>query len=92
MAAGTAYIVFAGGGLILPAQTPYDRQVLREHVLNRAHHKEDLRIDVDRRTWLVDRSDERRKSLCERCKRQITVAALHAPHSTICLCVSCALR
>ena len=92
MAAGTAYIVFAGGGLILPAHTPYDRQVLRDHVLNHVRHKEVLRINVDRKTWLVDRSGERRKFVCEHCKRQLTVAALHAPHSAICLCVSCALR
>lgn len=29
---GTAHISFDGGGLILPAQTPYERQLVFEHV------------------------------------------------------------
>jgi hypothetical protein len=88
----TALITFVGGGLLLPARTPYDRQVLREHVLNRARNVEQLQVKVGRKTWLVDRPHEQRPLVCGLCKRQLTVAALHAPPSENVYCVACALR
>jgi hypothetical protein len=76
---------------MLPAQTPYDRQVIREHVLNRARHVQHLQVRVGRGTWVVERPDEQHPFVCKRCKRQLTVAALHAPPATTTYCVACAL-
>lgn len=88
----TAHLTFAGGGLLLPARTPYDLQVLREHVLNRARHVQQLQVKVARKTWLVERPGEERAFVCGLCKRQLTVAALHAPSNAQIYCVACALR
>lgn len=88
----TAHITFVGGGFLLPARTPYDRQILTEHVLNRARHVEQLQVKVGRKTWLVDRPHEQRPFVCGLCKRQLRVAALHAPPSENVYCVACALQ
>jgi hypothetical protein len=88
----TAHLTFVGGGLLLPARTPYERQLLREHVLDRARHKEQLRVRVDRTDWTIERPTVERPFVCGRCKRQLTVAALHAPHQPDTYCVACALR
>lgn len=88
----TAHITFVGGGLLLPARTLYDRQILREHVLNRAQHGEHVQIRVGRKTWLVERPGRQRSFVCELCERRLTVAALHAPPSENVYCVACALR
>ncbi|MFI5394698.1 MAG: hypothetical protein ACHQ9S_04125 [Candidatus Binatia bacterium] len=89
----TAHIVFAGGGLVLPARTPYELQILREYVLDRARHKEQMRINVGRKTWIVERASEDRPFACARCKRQqLTVAALRKPGNETTYCVACSLR
>lgn len=88
----TAHITFVGGGLLLPASTPYDRQVLREHVLNRARHAQELQVKVGRKTWRVERPTEQRPFTCGFCKRQLSVAALQVPPSDAVYCVACALR
>lgn len=87
----TAHLTFMGGGLMLPARTPYDRQILREHVLNRARHVQELRVRVGRKTWCVERPTEQTPFVCGSCKRQLTVA-LHAPPADTMYCVACALR
>jgi hypothetical protein len=88
----TAHITFMGGGLLLPASTPYDRQILREHVLSRARHVQDLQVKVGRKTWRVERPSEERPFACGFCKRQLAVAALHAAPTDTVYCVACALR
>ncbi|HVO25020.1 MAG TPA: hypothetical protein VMW56_15465 [Candidatus Margulisiibacteriota bacterium] len=87
----TAHITFAGGGLLLPARTPYDLQLLREHVLDRARHVKGLQVTVARKTWLVERPDNQQPFVCGLCKRDLTVAALHAPAQAEVYCVACAL-
>jgi hypothetical protein len=88
----TAHLTFAGGGLLLPARTPYDLQVVREHVLNRARRVPQLQVKVARKTWLVERPSEQRAFVCGLCQRQLTEAALHAPSDGQVYCVACALR
>ena len=88
----TAHLTFAGGGLLLPARTAYDRQVLREHVLNRAQHREQLQVKVGRTLWFVERPSTQQPFVCGSCNRQLTVAALHRPQNQRIYCVACALR
>ena len=88
----TAHLTFVGGGLLLPARTPYERQLLQEHVLDRARHKDQLRVRVDRKDWTVERPTAEHPFVCGRCKRQLTVAALHTPRQPETYCVACALR
>ena len=88
----TAQITFPGGGLLLPDRTAYDRQMLREHVLDRARCAEQLQVKVGRKTWVVEHPTEQRLLLCGLCRRRLTVAALHTPASQNLYCVACALR
>jgi len=88
----TAQITFVGGGLLLPARTPYDRQMLREHVLDRAGRAEQLQVKVGRKTWVVEHPTGQRPLVCGLCQHRLTVAALRTPASQNLYCVACALR
>ncbi len=92
MAAGTADIVFAGGRLVLPAHTPYDRQVLVDHVLDYARRRQPLRVRVDYTTWMVERPDVQFPIICRGCTRRVDRAACRRPgNPTAVYCVACAL-
>jgi hypothetical protein len=86
-----AHVTYAGGGLVLPADTPYDRQLLRENVLDTVRREGKVRISVGKITWMVERPSEDRFSGCHACKRQLLVAALHASGTDTTFCATCAL-
>ncbi len=88
----TAHLMYRGGGILMPARTPYDRQVLRDHVLASARHQEHVRISVGRRTWTVERPTAEHPRICVDCDRQLTVAALFTVADPRVHCVACALR
>ena len=87
----TAHLTFAGGGMLLPASTPYERQVLREYALNLIRSKQNVRIEVDRKTWLLECLSGERSALCRRCKQELKVAALHRAGHKGRYCAACAL-
>lgn len=88
----TAHLTFAGGGLLLPAGTPYERQILRDYALNLVRVKENVRIEVDRKTWMLERSSGERAVPCHACKQEVKVAALYRPGQKTRYCAACALR
>lgn len=91
MVAEIAHIVFAGGGLFLPARTPYDRQLLREHVRDTVHHKLQMQLNVDDRTWRVELPDDQRTAVCDRCGRPINHAACRRSDAPSGYCIACAV-
>ncbi len=88
----TAHLTYHGGGLLIPARTPYERQVLREHVLACARHQAHLRVKVGRQLWTIERPTAERPHICVDCDRQLTVAALFRATDPRAHCVRCALR
>ncbi len=92
MAPQIAHIVFPDGGLIVPARTPYDRQLLQEHVLASVHHRQLLRINIGPDGWAVKRAKPRHPIVCGLCDRRITHAVCHEVGSPVPFCVACALR
>ena len=92
MRRGPAHIVFSGGGLIVPAWTPYERQLLTEHILASVHHKQQVRVSIGRRAWLVEQADEERPIVCSLCDRPINHAVCHELGSPAAFCVACALQ
>jgi hypothetical protein len=88
----TAHLTFTGGGLLLPARTPYDRQILTEHVLDRARHSMQVRVVIGRKTWIVERPNAQRSSVCSRCAQPLTSAVLHLSSDAVIYCAWCALR
>ena len=92
MTAGTAHIAFAGGGLVVPCASLYERQLLREHVLAGVHHQRWLQVSVDGAHWRVEASDRRHPLLCDQCGSPIHHAVCHASGQPTTYCVTCALR
>ena len=86
-----AHMTFSGGGMMLPASTPYEREVLREYLLDRALRTERVQLRARGKTWSVERCSPKQPRTCSRCKRHLAAAALHAPGSTTDYCVPCAL-
>jgi hypothetical protein len=50
---GVARISFPGGGLLVPAKTPYEREVLFEHVHEYTKRHGQVRVELNGRAWLV---------------------------------------
>lgn len=92
MAAGTAHILFSGGGMVLSAATPYERQVLIEHVLGHVRSKHQVQVHADRRQWLVELADEQRPMVCNVCARKILDAVCWGRRGETPYCVVCALK
>jgi hypothetical protein len=65
---GVAHISFAGGGLIVPAQTPYERELLIEHIEASAKARGSIGLDLDGRQWTVSSKDGRHEG-CASCDR-----------------------
>ncbi len=66
---GVAHISFEGGGLIVPVQTPYERQLLFEHVEVSTKRHGSVRLDVNRQKWTISLSNGHREA-CASCTRQ----------------------
>lgn len=63
-----AHISFKGGGLILPAQTPYDRELLIEHVEASTKRHGSIRLEVNRHYWTISVTDALR-AVCAACSQ-----------------------
>ena len=50
---GIAHVSFQGGGLIVPAHTPYDCELLFEHVEAATKRHGDVRFDLNRQQWRI---------------------------------------
>jgi len=51
---GIAFISFPGGGLVLPARTPYEREMLFQHVKQCANRYGRIRLTFNRLEWTVE--------------------------------------
>jgi hypothetical protein len=86
---GIAHISFGGGGLILPAQTPYERQLVFEHVEATAKRHEHVELSAEGRQWRIGLPTARRE-LCCRCLRSLNGRAFRTNGQS--LCAHCARR
>ena len=50
-----AHMQFSGGGLVMPADSPYDRQLLREHVQTLIQPGSPLQLRLRGNEWTVTR-------------------------------------
>jgi len=81
-----ARLSFEGGGTLLPARTPYEREVVLEHVELSARRHRRLWFDLDRRTWLVACSPDAPR-VCASCSRPCL--GLTFVRGTQALCIRC---
>jgi len=92
MAAGTADIVFSGGRLVIPASSPYDRQLLVAHVRDHVSRSGQLRVLVDCTAWSIGRPAPQEGVPCRGCRQRIDRIACHrAGKGAAVYCVTCAL-
>ncbi len=88
----TAQLTFMGGQLLVPAQTPYDRQQLVEHVQRCTRTYGQVRVRVDEVTWWLEPLDGRQELLCRGCARAIDhVVCRRSRTSAATFCVTCAM-
>jgi hypothetical protein len=73
---GIAHVSFLGGGIFLPARTPYDRQILLEHVADRVHVKGRVQVLMHDRRWLVQLNHGPSAMHCTSC---------NAPMDSVCV-------
>jgi len=90
LANGVAHISFVGGGLFLPARTPYDRELMIDYVADRVRSKGTIQVIVDERRWTVQRCAPVRGQECPSCGNHLkATCALAERHDGI-ACMQCA--
>ena len=65
---GIAHVSFQGGGLIVPAHTPYDCELLFEHAEAATERHGDVRFDLNRQEWRISLRNGYRE-VCASCGR-----------------------
>jgi hypothetical protein len=63
-----AHISFAGGGFITPAQTPYERQLLVEHIEVSTKRHGCIHLEFNRRHWTI-RMNKGPGAVCASCSQ-----------------------
>jgi hypothetical protein len=91
MAKGIAHVSFAGGGLFLPARSPYDRQVLAEHVRERVRANGRVQVLMGEHLWMMHRN-RGTTTYCARCGVAAGIACHFSGSGEACYCVACALE
>ncbi len=84
-----AHISFKGGGLIVPAQTPYERELLFENAEVYTKRHGSVRLKVNRRQWTISRPNGHRE-VCASCSRWLNNLTYRSDGQT--LCGQCARR
>ena len=85
-----AHISFAGGGLLLPARDPYERELLVEHVVDRARRMGAVRVVVHGRAWNVKLTSDGFTCGCARCSRALEATWCATAPGGDPYCVRCA--
>ena len=80
---GMARIFFQGGGLIVPVRTPYDRELLFQHVEAFAKRHGHVGLELNRNEWTVSLSGTPPEP-CAVCSRQLDALIYSLAGRTIC--------
>ena len=85
-----ASLAFKGGGVVLSAQTPYDREVLVEYVRDCVRAQHDVRLNLGPESWHVERVLRKQPGEGSRCGRALRDARCRSAQGEI-ECLSCAV-
>ena len=88
---GIAHVSFTGGGIFVPARTPYDRQMLIEHVVDRVRSKGQVQVSVDNQRWLVHLVLGLSTARCWSCGNSADAVCYPTACGEVVYCVRCAL-
>src|SRR5713101_3583615 len=78
-----AHISFKDGGLIVPVETPYERELLFEHVEVYTKRHGSVRLELDRRQWTISQPSGRRE-VCASCSRWLDNLTYRFDGQTLC--------
>jgi hypothetical protein len=84
---GIAHVSFPGGGMFLPARNRYDRQILIEHIADRARAKGQVQVLVDDLRWMVHLPAT---AHCSACGCTVDSACYSTAHHDEAYCLGCA--
>ena len=87
---GIAHVSFSGGSVFLPARTPYDRQVLLEHIVDRARAKERVQVLLEKLRWMVHLRRGPATAYCSACGRLLNAACYSTAEDGQAHCLGCA--
>lgn len=89
---GIAHISFQGGGLIVPAHTPYERQLLFEHIELVTKRRGAARLSLNGRLWTIC-LNAGAQEVCAACPRLLDNLTYQFDGLTCCVrCARQALR
>ncbi len=91
IATGVAHVSFPGGCTFLPTRTPYQRQLLVEHVLQCVRVNGRVQVLVQDQRWMVYLHGDASTACCSRCGDSLGSAVYSAPDATETYCGECAL-
>ncbi|MFI5365153.1 MAG: hypothetical protein ACHQ4J_05975 [Candidatus Binatia bacterium] len=87
---GIAYVSFPGGGIFMPARSPYDRQMLIEHIADRVRSKGQVQVLIDNQRWMVHLNRGPSADCCEGCGYTRDPACYSPTIGDGAYCVKCA--
>ena len=87
---GIVHLSFPGGGMFLPARTPYDWQTLVEHVKDRVRSKGEVQVLIHDHRWLVRWCEASARSVCAVCGLASESTCHSSTSGSTVYCVSCA--
>ncbi len=88
---GVAHVSFPGGCTFLPTHTPYQRQLLEEHVLQCVRVNGRVQVLIQDQRWMVYLHGGASTVCCSRCGDFLGAAVYSTPDATETYCGKCAL-
>ncbi len=90
IADGIAHVSFPGGGMFLPVRTPYDRQILVEHVGAYLNANGRVQVLVEGQRWMVQLTRDSPVPSCSSCGCSMDSACNSSVHREAVYCMMCA--
>jgi len=90
LAPGIAHVSFPGGGTFLPARTPYDLQVLAEHVADGVRTNGQAQVLIKNQRWTARVGLIPPLPGCAGCGNSLSVACCSNAPEGLLYCVKCA--
>ena len=90
-ASNVALVEGGSGTFVLPAHSPYDRQMLREHVESLAGRVPTLTLGVHGTRWTVTR-DPLAESRCTTCAQFLGRLSCSRGDEALASCIDCAMQ
>ena len=90
IANGIAHVSFPGGSIFLPARSPYDRQMLIEHIVQRARAKERVQVLMGGLRWMVHLCRETAPAHCSTCDCVLNSTCYSTAENDAAYCLGCA--